>query len=832
MRRFIAGLLTLFVLGSASIIAGSVYFVIQSLAPDRGDYVVPGLQATTEVYRDRLGIPHVFAETSEDAAYALGFLHASDRLWQMEGMRRLGHGRLAEVIGESGLPSDRLVRTLGIPGLAEAQFENLTPETQRLLEAYAAGVNAWIERHRGGLPIEFVVLGYQPAPWRPADSLVWAKIMAMRLSGNWRDELLRARMATRLTDQQLLAFWYPDGDASVEAPSAFSDMSADQLRTVLAALPVAAIADASPVTADQPQGASNAWVVRKSRSDTGSPIVANDPHLGYSLPGLWYLVRIDTPNGVLAGASVPGVPFVILGRNSDIAWGMTTTQSDQQDVFIERLSGDGRFYEDVNGNWLPVESRKELIAVAGANDVELSIRRTRHGPIISDLVDPMPGVTGPGYALSLSAAYLAPDDRTPDAMQLLNRAGDWDSFLAALASFHTPQQNFVYADRAGNIGFFAPGRVPMRRSGRGRMPVPGWTGAGDWQDWVPYDELPIAFNPAADRIVSANNRIVSTDYPHFITDDWAPPYRAGRIFELLDATPRHTRETFRVMQSDLVSPMARDLIDRMTAISPSDPRAAEATELLSRWDGVMSPDAREPLLFVAWLRQLQRVVSEDELGDLADEASRIRPRFLDRVLFRDSAWCDDIRTPLEETCDEVLEIALAESLRDVQQMAQHRRIPETWGAFHAARFVNPVTSALPGIGHSLGILEVPIGGGNDTLNRAGMRTSDPAFPFATIHGPGYRAVYDLHDLDRSRFVIATGQSGNPFSMHHADFVELWRDGKSIELVGKREAFVSAGVLPIRLLPETAADPAPPKSTGWFDSAAIGIGSAVRGLMSP
>lgn len=832
MRRVLAGILILLVLGGATVMAGGVYMIRQSLAPDRGDFVVPGLQAEAEIFRDRLGIPHIFAETSEDAAHALGFMHAADRLWQMESTRRIGHGRLAEVIGERGLRSDRLVRTLGIPELAKRQAENLTPETRRILDAYAQGVNAWIERHRSGLPMEFVVLGYQPEPWRPADSLVWAKIMAMRLSGNWRDELLRARMAANLSDARLLAYWYPDEDNSSTPFRASSRLPRSELQSVIASLPIVELAGISPVAADQPKGASNAWVVHKTRTETGEPLLANDPHLGYSLPGLWYLARLNTANGTLAGATVPGVPFFVLGRNADIAWGMTTTQSDQQDIFIERISENGRFYENAAGEWTPIESRKEAIRVAGAPDMEISIRRTEHGPLISDLVPPLPGVSGPGYGLALSAVYLSADDRTPDALHQLNRAGNWNEFLAALEHFHAPQQNVVYADRAGNIGFFAPGRVPLRREGRGRMPVPGWTDTGDWLGWVPYDELPIAFNPSAQRIVSANNRIVSSDYPHFITDDWAPTYRASRIFDLLDASPRHTRETFQAMQSDIVSPMARDLIDRMTAISPSAPDPAAAVEALSRWDGVMTPDAREPLVFFAWLRRLQGAISDDELGELAAEARQLRPRFIDRVLSQDNDWCDDVRTTPYETCEQILETSLEQGLSDIRAMAREHELPETWAAFHAARFVNPVLSALPLIGENLGVRTVPVGGGNYTLNRAGMRMSETDHPFAAIHGPGYRAVYDLSDLDRSRYVIAMGQSGNPFSVHHGDFVDLWRDGRTIELAGTRKAFLAGGVRPIRLLPASVTRPAPPRKVGWFDSLVVRLGGVARSAWVP
>lgn len=816
----------LLVLVSVSLLSGALYWTSQSLAPDRGRFVVPGIDAEVEIYRDRLGVPNIFASSTEDAAAALGFIHASDRLWQMEAMRRFGNGRLAEIVGEAGLASDRLVRTLGIPRLAEQQVAQLAPETRRVLDAYAEGVNAWIQRHRNALPLEFIVLGFEPEPWRPADSVVWARTMAMHLSGNWRDELLRARMAEVLTDEQLLAFWYPDGD-STQQPMRFSG---NLYKDAIAGLPLVDIAALSPNAPDQPVGASNAWTVRGDLSETGSPLLANDPHLGYSLPVLWYLARIETPRGVLAGATVPGVPFTVLGHNAEIAWGMTTTESDQQDVFIERLSDDGRFYQDETGKWIEVETRTERIGVAGGEDVDLRVRRTRNGPIISDLVDPLPGLVGPGYALALSAAYLAPDDRTPDALYRLNRANDWESFVAALEDFHTPQQNIVFADRAGNIGFLAPGRVPVRASGRGRMPVPGWTGAGAWRGWVPFDELPVAYNPAPGRIVSANNRIVSTDYPHFITDDWAPPYRARRIFELLDASPLHSSESFLSMQTDIVSTMARDLLPRMTAISPRDRRAAEAVARLSRWDGVMTPDAPEPLIFIAWLRRLQGAIINDEMGDLAREASRLRPRFIDRVLNLDSQWCDDVRTDDREDCDRILEAALIRGLDDIDDLPGEGQAAPLWGEAHAARFVNRVVAALPLIGQELGIREVRVGGGNDTLNRGGMRIGDPDYPFAAIHGPGYRAVYDLGDLDRSRFSIATGQSGNPFSLHYDDFVPLWREGRTVELSGSRSAFRASSVEAMQLLPATPSAPLPDPVSGVLDDAAMAFVDILKSLL--
>lgn len=383
MRRLLAIILLGLVIFVALPIGTTVFWIADSLAPERGEFVVAGLDSEAEVYRDSIGVPYIFADSAADAASMLGFIHASERLWQMEAMRRHGHGRLAEVIGPTVVKSDTLMRTLGIGALANQQVSVLTPETWQILEAYARGVNAWIGRHRGGLPLEFVLLGLEPEPWTPADSLVWGRLMAMHLSGNWRDELLRARMAVRLTDEELNTFWYPDGESSglaaITAPK-------DVIRGLDLPFSLKALAEWSPVGADQPVGASNAWAVTGDLTESGSSLLANDPHLGYSLPVLWFLSRIETPAGTLAGATVPGVPFMVLGHNEDIAWGMTTTQSDQQDIFIERLSDDGRFYENPNGQWREISTRVERIDVAGGETVTVVVRSTENGPNYDDFL--------------------------------------------------------------------------------------------------------------------------------------------------------------------------------------------------------------------------------------------------------------------------------------------------------------------------------------------------------------------------------------------------------------------------------------------------------------
>jgi len=723
----------------------------------------------------------------------------------MEAMRRMGRGRLSEILGPAALPSDRMMRLLGISRLAERQFRILEPETRQVLEAYADGVNAWLAGRTQSLPPEFTVLGFEPEPWSPSDSLVWGRIMAYQLSGAWRDELQRAQMLTRLTDRQLLSFWYPDlyglqtTNAAQPSPTADS-RTVDGLSEKWNEEALSRLAALAPPLPSAPSGASNAWAVNGGMSGTGKPLLANDPHLGFGLPIMWYLAHIETPSLSLSGATVPGVPFTILGHNGRVSWGMTTTQSDQQDLFVERLSSDGNAYLTPDGGSLPFENRRETISVRGQADEVLDVRLTRHGPVISDLVGDIESIAGPGTVLSLSAVFLESDDTTPDALYRMNRSTDWPTFYASLSRFQSPQQNIVYADVDGNIAFAAPGNVPVRGSGRGRFPVPGWTGDSDWLGFVPFQELPTTLNPPAERIVSANNKIVADDYPHFISDDWAPPYRARRIFRLLDALAPHSAETSSDVQMDSVSEMARELMPLMTAIAPRNPRAVEAVGRLARWDGTMSSDRVEPLVFYMWLKELNRAIYADEMGPLFDSVQGIRPRFVASVLKRDHAWCDDQTTAERETCEDILEGALVRAIANLEVMGPNSSGVRRWGEVHRARFRHPVLATIPLLGDELGLRELPADGGNYTVNRAGFRVADKKAPFADIHGPGYRAVYDLGDLSRSRFVIATGQSGNPFSEHYDDFLQAWSDGRHVTIGGPRSSVQGNGGLALFLSP--------------------------------
>lgn len=721
-----------------------------------------GLAAPVEIFRDTRGVPHIRAKAVPDAYFALGFVHAQDRLWQMEAMRRAGAGRLAEILGPRLLPTDRLMRGLGLRHLAERQFDRLLPETQGALEAYARGVNAFLERHGGTLPIEFVLLGLKPEPWRPADSLVWGKLMALRLGGNWQGELLRARLGKTLSPVQIADLWSQDGPAGSAALG----------------FDARGLAEALPEEWRRPpQGASNAWAVDGAHSLTGKPLLANDPHLGFEAPILWYLARIEAPGLDLAGATVPGVPFHVLGHNGRLAWGLSSTEADIADLFVEKTDpADPGRYLTPEGS-LPFATRSETIRVRGGPDVALEVRETRHGPVISDFAKGAGDAAPEGLVLALSATFLRDGDLTPQALHGFSRATDWASFRAALADFHAPPQNVLYSDAGGAIAFQVAGKIPIRKAGQGWLPQPGWNGGADWTGFVPFRELPMALDPKEGHLVAANHKIVPSDYRFFLSNDWAPGYRALRIQEQLRASQTQSLDTFRLLQLDNLSLMARELLPLLSRFTPARTRDKNALRMLVHWNGEMSVRQTEPLIFTAWLRELNRLLYGKRTGEAFDEAWDLRPRFLSKVLREKPEWCDDPETAeIVEPCSALLERALGRALDSLEESQDGGFVHWRWGNVHVARFHHPL---LAGMG--MGKLEIATDGGDDTVSRGTSRIGGKDRPFDHVHGAGFRALYDLSDLKGSRFMIATGQSGNPLSGSFSDLLEEWRAGNYLQL---------------------------------------------------
>ena len=587
-RRVLARLAGGLVALAAVVGAGGFLWLRTSLPDLSGEVRVDGVDAAVEIVHDANGIPHIRASTAADGYFGLGFVHARDRLFQMDSMRLLASGRLSEVVGSATLPIDRAMRTVGLHRLAERTYRSLPDPLVRILDAYAAGVNAFLETRRGAPPPEFVLLRRRPEPWGPADSLVWGRLMAQRLSWNWRTEALRAALSERLTPQQLADLWPSGGGRPTLAASEAVRRRSSEFARVLDGIPEALV----PASGE----ASHAWALSGKLTASGKPILANDPHLGFVAPGLWYPARIEAPGIDVVGVTAPGVPLHVFGHNGRIAWAMTNGGADTSDLYLERLSASSPGHYDTPGGPRPFASRTETIWIRGGDPVAHEVRETVRGPVVSDLEGRF-GVTAPaGHVVTLAATGLAADDRTPFGLMKLNRAGNWREFLDAVADIHAPQQNVFFADTDGNIGFVAAGRVPVRTRGDGGLPVPGWDGAHGWSGFVPFEALPRAFNPPSGLLVNANQRSVPDDYPWFLAREWPAAYRAERIREVLAAAGPQTVALSGRLQNDARSRAAEALVPLLLEhAAPRTGREARAVDLLRKWDRNMTRDQAAPL---------------------------------------------------------------------------------------------------------------------------------------------------------------------------------------------------------------------------------------------
>jgi penicillin G amidase len=731
----------------AAVVTGMLWL---TLPPRSQQARIPGLSGPVDIGFDTDGIPRIHAANATDAAAAMGFVHARDRMLQMELMRRAASGRLSEIAGPATLATDRLMLMLGLRRRAVADYPTLPAETRAMLEAYARGVNAWIaERGRFSAP-EFLYLG-RPQPWEPADSLLWGEIMGLSLSLNWRTELSRQSLAGHVPQQSIDELWPPatsEGRPEAALAPALSRI-ASELAAVLPRFP-------APYTL--PETASNEWAVDGRHTATGAPLLAGDPHLAFGFPGIWYLARIETPDGVLAGATAPGVPFLVLGHNGQIAWTFTTTGADVQDVFIEVPAGDSE-YQTPDGP-RPFTVREERIKVRGEPDQMLTVRETRHGPVISDLSNRN------GPILAVSMANLAPGNTAAAGLLALNQARDVDAAGKAAAMISAPVQNLLVADRQ-RIALYVTGRVPIRRAGDGSVPVPG-DGSHDWIGWATGDQLPHIVAPASGRLVNANDRVAPPDFPVFLGRDWFGNWRATRIRELLERSDRHTQADFARMQVDVHSDFARQVLPKFLAVPIAEDIPRRAQGLLRDWDGAMTIDAPQPLIFNAWLQYFYgRVLQQGEIP-VNDGGPLLE--FVGYVLSPAGAhWCGG-------DCTSMLQASLADAVGDLTRRYGNDPTQWRWGEAHPAIFAHPMLRPLPILG-KLATLSIPSPGDDSTIDRGG-----PAYKqFQSVHGAEYRGVYDLADLDRSLFMMAPGQSGNLLSRHARDFLTRWRDGATITL---------------------------------------------------
>jgi penicillin amidase len=732
----------------------------------------------------------------DDLFAALGFLHAQDRLWQMEMLRRAGQGRLSEIFGERTFFSDVFLRTLDLYGHAERSFAALSPATRASLEAYARGVNAFMARRTGllepRLPPEFLILRHVPEPWRPADSLVVTKMMALNLSTNLNHETLRLALAAQgLTSAEITDLLPPTDPAAATPPlPELAELYPLQRRG-------AGPRHASRDLVDDlvGGGASNNWVVSGRRTRSGKPLLANDPHLGLGAPSTWYLAHLalESPGAAtvnIVGATLAGVPLVVLGRTDSLAWGFTNTGPDVQDLFIEKVNpADPTQYLTPDG-WRPFRVEPMAIAVKGAGVRTVERRRTRHGPVLPGNYRGLDSMLAPGHVAALQWTALADDDTTIEAGAFDPGVRSVAGYMERMRRYVVPMQSMVVADAGGSIGMIAPGRVPVRDPANavaGRAPVPGWDARYDWKGYLAFEDLPRVVDPPAGAIGTANARIVAPDYPHLLTHDWDVPYRQRRVDELIVARDGHDVGTMRAAQADVLSLAFQRLKPLMTAAARRAGSTRSALlDRLDRWDATMRGEASEPLIFMAWERATVRAIYADDLGAAFGRYFAARAQALTRLLEGQATsrdWCDDRSTPRHETCDARIAGALDAALAELAKRYGSDRSRWQWGRAHYAAGEHRPLGAISVIGSFFNV-EVPSPGGPYTLNR-GMTDFGDVQPYANRSGSSYRAIYDFADLDRSLYIQTTGQSGNPFSPYYRTFAERWARVDYIEIPTRR-----------------------------------------------
>lgn len=774
--------------------AGAGYwFMTKSLPQTSGTLALPGLTSKVTVIRDANGVPQIYADNADDLFMAQGYVQAQDRLWQMEFDRHVGYGKLAELFGADLVDEDTFLRTIGLGRAAKRDLANTDPLTLRYLKKFADGVNALLRARADNLPIEFTLLGDTPEDWQPLDTLVWGKVMAYDLGGNYDRELLRAALNKEVGAPAMQALLPPypaqgpfiipqnvksfanmtpegGGRAVKTSQSPAADIGAPNFTKLIAL---------NALFGGMGQGlGSNNWVVDGTKTTTGKPLLANDPHLGIQMPSIWYVnglhcttVSASCPFDVV-GYTFAGVPGVVIGHNDRIAWGVTNAGPDVQDLYVEKINPANPNQYEYKGKWEDMQLIPEVIKVKGGADVNLTVKVTRHGPLMNGVFE---GVTEP---LALQWTALREPSRLLRAVLGINAAQNWNDFRNALRDWDGPSQNFVYADVDGNIGYQMPGTIPIRAQGDGTMPVPGWTGEYEWTGSIPFDELPMVYNPSSHFIVTANNQIVPGDYKYLLTRDWQAPFRAARLQELLSGTNALSVDDFKKIQTDTYSTALVKLQQAIRVLPTVNFLTRRALDYVNAWDGRVDKDAQAPAILEATFQALVKDLfgkrmSAETFKMFQQDANA--PRQLIDALLNDpqNEWWDDPATPARETRDARLAQAYSEGVDFLGKLYGDAPPEWKWGRIHTATFAHPFGAQKP-----LDLLfnagPVPSNGNGFTINNGGYRPN--ALDYAQRTVSSMRFIADLSNWDAAQWIQTTGQSGQPLSPHYSDLMMKWRDG--------------------------------------------------------
>ena len=772
------------------------YLASRSLVDYDATHQVAGLNASVEIVRDNADVPHIFASTDADVYYALGFAHAQDRLWQMTMLRRTAQGRLSEQFGPRTLKIDKLMRRLDLYNLAVSSVKAQNAQTQIILEAYSKGVNAWLtEINQGALgrgAPEFFLFSSQISPWQPADSIAVIKLMALQMSGHLENEVLRAQTSLVLQNDRLHDILPVSPGGAIAALPKYASLFPNLPR--FAASQPAKRDPLSPFKARAFAGASNAWAAAPSRSAAGGTLLANDPHLGFSAPSIWYLARLELAQGGIIGGTIPGVPAILTGRSDYLGWGLTAAYVDDQDVYIEQLNpANPDEYKTANG-YKQFVTRDSIIRIKDALPVTIKLQWSDNGPVMPASHYELGSITPNGHVATVAWTALSPADTSVSAVLDLMQSRTISQAISNAEGYLAPAMNLTLAD-GDAIAMKTIGAIPKRsvnHQTQGRIPSQGWLTENRWQGRSDYSDNPEFLTPAGGIIGNTNNKMIDRAFPRHVSFVWGDTQRILRWKRLMQSREVHTRESFIEAQLDTVSYTARALLPLIAADlwftgeaaaeGTIEHRRQQALDMLASWNGEMNEHLPEPLIYVAWLRALQKRLIQDELGPLATRFSHVEALFIERV-YRNTdgaaAWCDVLQSAVIESCTDISRLALDDALLWIAQNHGGALEALRWGDAHQATHDHQVLGEIPILKWFVNIRQSTSGGDN-TLQRGRTRGTDPT-PFQNVHGAGFRGVYDFADPDSSVFVISTGQSGHPLSRFYDNLGELWRRGEYIPM---------------------------------------------------
>ena len=779
-------------------ISTSYYLIIRSIPEFNAEYSLDGLKDRVEITRDRSSIPHIIGSNDNDIFFGLGFVHAQDRLWQMMLMRRTSQGKLSEIFGQKTVKTDILMRELGIYQSAKKSLQIQDSDTLSALVAYSNGINRWIEtvnkKALGRGAPEFFLFKKKISPWVPEDSIAVLNLLSFQLSTNIQEEIIRALASERLTIKEYTLLF---GDSPPKELKLSMDHSRikKEVKTTLNPLKNALQTNKDFQLYNKAMGgASNVFAIGPTRSVSKSTLLANDPHLSLTAPSIWYLARLGLKSGDAIGATIPGIPSILSGRTDKTAWGITSAYVDDQDIFLEKLNPlNNNQYETEFGS-LDFELNETIIKVKDSPDVAVTIKKTRNGPILSGNQFNIRSVIPEGYLASLSWTALSTKNTSLQAVIRIMKAQDVKGILNAGSEFYAPAQNLVAIDKT-TIAIKTIGKIPKRTAGHttnAKTPSEGWISQNRWNGYFSYSSNPENISPKSGTIINTNNRLVNSKFPNHITYDYGDTQRVIRLKKLISKRPIHTKESLIEYQQDIVSVTAQNILPIVA--SSLWAKKAKTTDhkfstlevigldLLANWTGEMSKYQPEPLIYVAWMRNLQMSIVQDELGNLSNQFQKFNPDFIKKVFLEKSienSWCNLLVTNEVETCQEIAETSYKVTIAQLAKTYGSSITDWQWGSAHKSLHKHSTLGTTPLLDLFFNIKHSASGGEN-TIQRAAI-SNHGENPYENIQGPGYRAIYDLSDPDSSLYIISTGQSGNVFSKHYDDLNSLWSRGEYITM---------------------------------------------------